>query len=98
VPVLPVVDTTVSVAADGSVTTEVARAALRRVQTPQGFDRQALVAAYAATHGSAAEFTDDASVVRACGVPVTTVDGDERAAKITVPHDLRLAELQVAAP
>ncbi|KQS60458.1 hypothetical protein ASG36_05920 [Geodermatophilus sp. Leaf369] len=98
VPVLPVVDTTVSVAADGSVTTEVARAALRRVQTPQGFHRQALVAAYAAAHGSAAEFTDDASVVRASGVPVTTVDGDERAAKITVPHDLRLAELQVAAP
>jgi 2-C-methyl-D-erythritol 4-phosphate cytidylyltransferase len=34
-------------------------------------------------------------VVRAAGVPVHTVEGDERAAKITVAHDLALAELQV---
>jgi 2-C-methyl-D-erythritol 4-phosphate cytidylyltransferase len=95
VPVLPVVDTTVRVDADGVVTADVPRAALRRVQTPQGFDRSTLIAAYAAAHGSAAEFTDDASVVRAAGVPVHTVDGDERAAKITVAHDLALAELQL---
>ena len=42
-------------------------------------------------------FTDDAAVVRAAGVPVATVAGDERAAKITVAHDLALAELQVRA-
>ena len=30
------------------------------------------------------DLTDDAAVVRAAGVPVATVDGDERAAKITV--------------
>jgi 2-C-methyl-D-erythritol 4-phosphate cytidylyltransferase len=95
VPVLPVVDTTVVVGDDGVVAADVARAHLRRVQTPQGFDRATLVAAYAAAHGAAAEFTDDASVVRAAGVPVHTVAGDERAAKITVAHDLRLAELQL---
>ncbi|WP_369140625.1 2-C-methyl-D-erythritol 4-phosphate cytidylyltransferase [Modestobacter versicolor] len=95
VPVLPVVDTTVVVDPDGLVTGDVARGPLRRVQTPQGFDRTTLVAAYAAAHGSAAEFTDDASVVRAAGIPVHTVAGDERAAKITVPHDLALAELQL---
>jgi 2-C-methyl-D-erythritol 4-phosphate cytidylyltransferase len=94
VPVLPVVDTTV-VVDDGVVTADVPRSALRRVQTPQGFDRATLVAAYGRTHGAAAEFTDDASVVRAAGVPVQTVDGDERAGKITVAHDLALAELQV---
>jgi 2-C-methyl-D-erythritol 4-phosphate cytidylyltransferase len=95
VPVLPVVDTTVVVDEDGVVTADVPRAALRRVQTPQGFDRATLVAAYARARGTAAEFTDDASVVRAAGVPVHTVAGDERAAKITVAHDLALAELQV---
>jgi 2-C-methyl-D-erythritol 4-phosphate cytidylyltransferase len=95
VPVLPVVDTTVTVDDDGVVTGDVPRTPLRRVQTPQGFDRATLVAAYAAAHGTAAEFTDDASVVRAAGVPVHTVAGDERAAKITVPHDLALAELQL---
>ncbi|MFQ1003473.1 2-C-methyl-D-erythritol 4-phosphate cytidylyltransferase [Modestobacter sp. SSW1-42] len=96
VPVLPVVDTTVVVDADGVVTADVPRSTLRRVQTPQGFDRATLVEAYGRAHGAAAEFTDDASVVRAAGVPVHTVVGDERAAKITVAHDLALAELQVA--
>ena len=95
VPVLPVVDTTVIVDGDGVITADVPRAALRRVQTPQGFDLATLVGAYAGASGTAAEFTDDASVVRAAGVPVHTVAGDERAAKITVPHDLGLAELQV---
>ena len=47
-------------------------------------------------HGTAAEFTDDPSVDRAAGIGVHTVAGDERAAKITVAHDLALAELQVA--
>jgi 2-C-methyl-D-erythritol 4-phosphate cytidylyltransferase len=72
----------------------VPRVSLRRVQTPQGFDRATLVAAYAALP-EGCELTDDAAVVRAAGVPVTTVPGDERAAKVTVPHDLDLAELQV---
>jgi 2-C-methyl-D-erythritol 4-phosphate cytidylyltransferase len=94
VPVLPVVDTTVVVDEDGRVTDAVSRARLRRVQTPQGFDRATLVAAYAAL-GDAVDLTDDAAVVRAAGIAVATVDGDERAAKVTVAHDLALAELQV---
>jgi len=94
VPVLPVVDTTVLVDAAGAITDAVPRADLRRVQTPQGFDRATLDAAYARLD-DAAELTDDAAVVRAHSVPVTTVAGDERAAKITVAHDLALAELLV---
>ena len=98
VPVLPVVDTTVVVDDDGVITDAVPREPLRRVQTPQGFDRASLVAAYAALDGGpddAASFTDDAAVVRAAGIPVVTVEGHERAAKITVAHDLLVAELQV---
>jgi 2-C-methyl-D-erythritol 4-phosphate cytidylyltransferase len=94
VPVLPVVDTTVVVDENGGITDAVARAALRRVQTPQGFDLATLTAAYARLD-DAAELTDDAAVVRAVGVPVTTVAGDERSAKVTVAHDLALAELTV---
>jgi 2-C-methyl-D-erythritol 4-phosphate cytidylyltransferase len=97
VPVLPVVDTTVVVDDDGVITDAVPRAPLRRVQTPQGFDRATLVAAYAGL-ADGADLSDDAAVVRAAGVPVHTVDGDERAAKVTVPHDLALAELQLGAP
>jgi 2-C-methyl-D-erythritol 4-phosphate cytidylyltransferase len=94
VPVLAVVDTTVVVDDDGTVVEAVPRASLRRVQTPQGFDRAILSAAYERLP-EGDELTDDAAVVRAAGVPVTTVVGDERAAKVTVPHDLALAELQV---
>ena len=94
VPVLPVVDTTVSVDGDGVVTGALPREALRRVQTPQGFAGDVLVDAYDRLPDGA-ELTDDAAVVRAAGVPVATVAGDERAAKVTVPHDLVLAELQV---
>jgi 2-C-methyl-D-erythritol 4-phosphate cytidylyltransferase len=95
VPVLPVVDTTVVVGDDGAVREAVPRATLRRVQTPQGFDRTTLVAAYARLP-EGVELTDDAAVVRAAGVPVTTVAGDELSAKVTVPHDLALFELLVA--
>ncbi|WP_448642291.1 2-C-methyl-D-erythritol 4-phosphate cytidylyltransferase [Geodermatophilus sp. URMC 63] len=94
VPVLPVVDTTVVVDAGGTVTAAPDRATLRRVQTPQGFAHRVLVEAYDALPDGV-ELTDDAAVVRAIGVPVRTVAGDERAAKVTVPHDLALAELQV---
>ena len=97
VPVLPVVDTTVVVGDDEVITEAVPRERLRRVQTPQGFDRAMLVAAYSAVDlaADAASFTDDAAVVRAAGIPVLTVAGHERAAKITVAHDLAVAELQV---
>jgi 2-C-methyl-D-erythritol 4-phosphate cytidylyltransferase len=93
--VLPVVDTTVVVDDAGTVLEAVPRARLRRVQTPQGFSRAVLAAAYARLP-EGVELTDDAAVVRAAGVPVVTVAGDERAAKVTVAHDLALAELQVA--
>lgn len=96
VPVLPVVDTTVLVDDAGRVTEAPPRARLRRVQTPQGFDRATLEAAYAAL-GADADLTDDAAVVRLAGAPVATVAGDERSAKITVAHDLELAELALAA-
>jgi 2-C-methyl-D-erythritol 4-phosphate cytidylyltransferase len=95
VPVLPVVDTTVVVDAAGTVTAAPDRATLRRVQTPQGFTHRVLVEAYDDLPVGE-ELTDDAAVVRAAGIPVRTVAGDERAAKVTVAHDLALAELQVA--
>jgi 2-C-methyl-D-erythritol 4-phosphate cytidylyltransferase len=94
VPVLPAVDTMVVVDSDGLITDAVPRAPLRRVQTPQGFDRRTLADAYAGLADDA-DLTDDAAVVRAVGVPVVTVDGDERAAKVTVAHDLAMAELMV---
>jgi 2-C-methyl-D-erythritol 4-phosphate cytidylyltransferase len=96
VPVLPVVDTTVVVDDAGVVAGAVPREGLRRVQTPQGFHRATLDDAYRRLPAGA-ELTDDAAVVHTIGVEVTIVPGDERSAKVTVAHDLALAELQVGA-
>ncbi|MEU8570001.1 2-C-methyl-D-erythritol 4-phosphate cytidylyltransferase [Streptomyces pathocidini] len=72
------------------------RAVLRAVQTPQGFDRGALVEAHekVALQGEGA--TDDAGMVERLGVPVVVVPGHEEAFKVTRPLDLVLAEAVLA--
>ncbi|MDJ0336035.1 2-C-methyl-D-erythritol 4-phosphate cytidylyltransferase [Salinibacterium sp. G-O1] len=88
IPCLPVSDTIKRV--DGSTVLDtVDRSELVHVQTPQGFPRAALDAAYAAaTH----EHTDDAALFSEAGHRVETVEGDARAFKITTPWDLQRAE------
>jgi 2-C-methyl-D-erythritol 4-phosphate cytidylyltransferase len=93
IPVLAVTDTVKEVDADGRVVRTPPRGGLRAVQTPQGFRREVLEAAYA-LEGSTV--TDDAGLVEALGVPVTTVPGAEEAFKVTRPADLVLAEALVA--
>ncbi|MFT4214439.1 MAG: 2-C-methyl-D-erythritol 4-phosphate cytidylyltransferase [Microbacterium sp.] len=86
-PVLPVIDTIKRVEGD-AVLDAVDRSSLAAAQTPQGFRRAMLDAAYAAASD---DHTDDAALVQAAGVAVTTVAGDERAFKITTPADLERA-------
>ena len=89
IPVLPVVDTVKEVDPAGNVVGTVDRAALRAVQTPQGFRRAVLVEA----HASAVDpVTDDAGLVEKLGVPVRCVPGSAYAMKITTPFDLTVAE------
>ena len=89
VPGLPVSDTIKRVGAAGEVVETVDRAELVAMQTPQGFPRAALDAAYAAAR---AEHTDDAALFAASGHRVVVVEGDPVAFKITTPWDLRRAE------
>ncbi|MGC5077128.1 2-C-methyl-D-erythritol 4-phosphate cytidylyltransferase [Agrococcus sp. DT81.2] len=96
VPVLPVVDTVRSVEAarhsEGDVLGPIVdRAALRAMQTPQGFDAALLRRAYAAADAMGAS-TDDAQLVQALGEPVAAVRGDELAFKITTAADADRAE------
>ncbi|HLR44909.1 MAG TPA: 2-C-methyl-D-erythritol 4-phosphate cytidylyltransferase [Brevibacterium sp.] len=96
VPVLPVTDTVKTATDAGTVVGDLDRAALRRVQTPQGFVRDVLVAAHdlhRAEPDPAA--TDDAGLVERLDVAVVGVAGDEAALKITHPIDLRIAELHL---
>ncbi|MGX7825617.1 2-C-methyl-D-erythritol 4-phosphate cytidylyltransferase [Actinokineospora sp. 24-640] len=88
VPVLPMADTVKRVDLDGIVLDTPDRAALRVVQTPQGFDVATLLRAYA----DPAAATDDAGLVEKLGVPVATVAGHPHAMKVTTPHDLAVAE------
>ena len=93
IPVVPVADTIKQV--DGeTVTGTPDRAALRAVQTPQGFLLSGLReanAAYFAAADPGFVATDDASLMEWHGVPVVTVQGDPMAFKVTTPIDMTLA-------
>ncbi|MBP6525492.1 MAG: 2-C-methyl-D-erythritol 4-phosphate cytidylyltransferase [Dermatophilaceae bacterium] len=88
VPGLPVVDTIKTVDAAGVITGTPERSALRAVQTPQGFRREALERA----HASGLQATDDAALVELCGDDVVVVDGDPLGAKVTTADDLERAQ------
>ncbi|MBC7590400.1 MAG: 2-C-methyl-D-erythritol 2,4-cyclodiphosphate synthase [Salinibacterium sp.] len=88
VPSLPVSDTIKRVAGP-TVLETVDRSELVHVQTPQGFPRRELDAAYAA---ASHEYTDDAALYSAAGHEVETVEGEARAFKITTPWDLQRAD------
>lgn len=90
IPALPVVDTLKKVA-DGGVVAAVDRSELAAAQTPQGFPRGLLEAAYAAALADGIEYTDDAAVFAAAGHPVRHIPGSDRAFKITTPADLERA-------
>lgn len=94
VPVLTVVDTIKQVAPDGCVVGTLDREALRVVQTPQGFAGDLLRRAHQAPFGSV---TDDAGLIEALGVTVTTLPGHPHAFKITTPFDLAVAEVVAGA-
>ena len=88
VPSLAVSDTIKRV--DGPIVLDtVDRSELVHVQTPQGFPRGLLAAAYAS---ATVEYTDDAALYSAAGHQVETVEGDAQAFKITTPWDLQRAE------
>jgi 2-C-methyl-D-erythritol 4-phosphate cytidylyltransferase/2-C-methyl-D-erythritol 2,4-cyclodiphosphate synthase len=87
IPVLPVVDSVVR-GADGLRGAFVERDGLYRVQTPQAFRFDAILAAHRAWAG-AADAGDDAAVAEAAGLAVALVPGDERLKKVTFAEDLK---------
>jgi 2-C-methyl-D-erythritol 4-phosphate cytidylyltransferase len=89
---VPVSDTLKRTAgADGRVTETVDRRGLWRAQTPQGFPRAILEAAYAA-RDELPDPTDDAQLVERLGHPVRIVPGRTTNIKVTSPDDFALAE------
>ncbi|WHO37253.1 bifunctional 2-C-methyl-D-erythritol 4-phosphate cytidylyltransferase/2-C-methyl-D-erythritol 2,4-cyclodiphosphate synthase [Sphingobium sp. AP49] len=93
IPTLPIVDTLVR--GDGALMADgVDRAGLHRVQTPQAFRFETILAAHRGWDEKR-EATDDAQIVRAWGHDVTLVQGDERLEKLTYPEDFARAETRL---
>ena len=95
IPVVPTVDTlaVLDKAPDGMLqdTGElVDRSRIYGVQTPQVFRSEDLKAAYA--QGYDTLFTDDASVARRYGIPLSYIAGERTNIKLTTREDLLLAE------
>lgn len=95
VPGLALADTVKEVDDDGLVVGTLDRAALRVVQTPQGFAREVLERAHTQISADGPA-TDDATLVERLGLPVRVVPGDPRAFKVTTPDDLARAEWLLA--
>jgi 2-C-methyl-D-erythritol 4-phosphate cytidylyltransferase/2-C-methyl-D-erythritol 2,4-cyclodiphosphate synthase len=86
IPVLPVVDS-LALAGQGNLMAGTAqRESLRRVQTPQAFRFDAILAAHRVWQGET-DAGDDAQVLVASSGSVALVDGDERLKKITFAED-----------
>jgi 2-C-methyl-D-erythritol 4-phosphate cytidylyltransferase/2-C-methyl-D-erythritol 2,4-cyclodiphosphate synthase len=88
VPALPVADTLAR--GDAALGEIVARDGLHRIQTPQAFRFDAVLAAHRGWTGD--EPTDDAQMLRKAGGNVTLVEGDMMLEKITYPADFAAAE------
>lgn len=87
IPVLPVVDSLAL--ADGDfMAGSASREQMRRVQTPQAFHFEDILAAHRAWDGEPLA-GDDAQVARAAGLEVALVEGDERMRKLTVADDFQ---------
>jgi 2-C-methyl-D-erythritol 4-phosphate cytidylyltransferase/2-C-methyl-D-erythritol 2,4-cyclodiphosphate synthase len=73
------------------------RSAVVAAQTPQGVRLSLLRRAYAShSPDAAATWTDEASLLEACRIPVHAIEGEPANLKVTVPADLRRAAALLA--
>ena len=92
VPTIPVADTLAR--GDAILGETVPRDGLHRIQTPQAFRRDAILAAHRAWDASR-EATDDAQVARAAGLSVAIVAGDAALDKLTFAGDFDAAQRRI---
>jgi len=89
---LPVSDTVKEVIDGHRIVKTVARERLWRAQTPQGFPRPMIVAAYAEPGKDGGVPTDDAALCERAGFPVEVVEDAPQNLKVTTADDFRIAE------
>lgn len=86
-------DTMKLASTDGRVEKTLNRSSLWNVQTPQTFQRQIVLDAYANAEKSNITATDDSYLVEQLGISPIIVEGSYDNIKITTPDDLLLAEM-----
>ncbi len=92
IPGLPVADT-MKLAPGGLVERTVDRQGLWAVQTPQGFDFKAILAAHEKAHDQdLGGFTDDAAVAEKFGIKIRVIAGHAENRKLTTAEDIREAD------
>jgi 2-C-methyl-D-erythritol 4-phosphate cytidylyltransferase/2-C-methyl-D-erythritol 2,4-cyclodiphosphate synthase len=92
IPVLPVTETLKRLDGD-LIGATVDRAGVAVAQTPQGLRRSLLERAYAEYPPDGPEtWTDEASLLEACRIPVRAISGEATNLKVTVPLDIRRAQ------
>lgn len=89
---VPVKDTIKVVDETGKVSHTPPRQTLWSIQTPQIFEKELLIKAYAEAQTNHIKATDDSMIVEALGQAVYIVQGEYNNIKITTPEDLLLAE------
>jgi 2-C-methyl-D-erythritol 4-phosphate cytidylyltransferase/2-C-methyl-D-erythritol 2,4-cyclodiphosphate synthase len=96
IPGVPVTDTVKQVDGSGRVVATPERAALRAVQTPQGFRFPELLDAHRrAAAAGRDDLTDDAAVAEWAGLAVAVIPGETGNMKLTTPEDFaRLAAME----
>jgi 2-C-methyl-D-erythritol 4-phosphate cytidylyltransferase/2-C-methyl-D-erythritol 2,4-cyclodiphosphate synthase len=93
IPVLPVTETLKRLDGD-LVGATVDRAGVVAAQTPQGLRRSLLERAYAEYPPDGPEtWTDEASLLEACRIPVHAISGEATNLKVTVPLDIQRAQI-----
>ena len=97
IPVVPVAETLKRVEG-GRVAATVDRTTLAAAQTPQGVRRDILARAWAEhPPGGATTWTDEASLLEACRIPVHAIPGESTNLKVTLPDDLARVEAALVA-
>lgn len=89
---IPVADTIKQIL-DHRVVQTIPRDDLVRVQTPQAFDKQLLLQAFAHAEQQGIDVTDEASLIEQTGGFVAVVPGLSTNLKVTYPDDLPIIEL-----
>jgi 2-C-methyl-D-erythritol 4-phosphate cytidylyltransferase/2-C-methyl-D-erythritol 2,4-cyclodiphosphate synthase len=95
IPVLPVAETLKRISGD-LVAGTIDRTDAVAAQTPQGIRLSILERAYAAHPSDGPEtWTDEASLLEACRIPVKAISGEATNLKVTVPVDLERARVML---